>query len=493
VSINVAPADITLDALRTAEAGALGPCRLALESGEFLVGDEIYRHLPGRRLVFSASRGDGRVLVKLFFHAKDHERERAGLERLHAAGIRTPTLRRLPKLPGAWLLATEFLPGAQSLAERIRSRTAPDADADIAATLALLATLHRAHLIQADPHLDNFLFSGGAPHVIDGAGIHPARNENAHRANLALFLAQFEPGRDQRLRALLPAYGTPPPDPTALAREVLRARHRRLRDYRAKCLRTCGEFVAERGWNRFVARRRDYTDPGLGALLATPESQLAAGQWLKDGNTTSVLRIAGAGSDLVVKRYNIKHWRHGLSRAPRRSRAWVAWQNANMLALLGVPTPQTLALLEHRLGPVRRSAYLITEYSAGVPLQDWLRQQADAVVPDWLDRALLDIFAALAAARISHGDLKASNFLVQSTLVQSTLVQSAGLVKGTDRRVQLIDLDAMRQHRCGWRFRRAQRRDLARFLDNWDGALRQHFETLLAPLRAGARPARPEH
>ena len=477
MSTPVTPMETTIDALRATHGGALGPFRLALGNGEFLVGEAIHRHLPGRRLVFSAARGDDRVLVKLFFHARDHAREHAGLERLHAAGIRTPALRWLHQLPGAWLLATELLPGAQGLAQRIRNRTAPDAEADIAATLALLGTLHRAHLIQADPHLDNFLFSGNTPHVIDGAGIHPARKKNACRANLALFLAQFEPRWDQRLLALLPAHGTPPPDPAALAREVCRARHRRLRDYRGKCLRTCGEFVAERGWDRLVVRRRDHTDPGLGALLAAPESELAAGQWLKDGNTASVVRITGAGADLVVKRYNIKDWRHGLGRALRRSRAWVSWQNANMLALLGVATPQPLALLEHRFGPLRRSACLISAYSPGVPLQDWLRQQGEAVIPDWLDRALLDIFASLAAARVSHGDLKASNFLVESTR----------------RQLLLIDLDAMRLHRCDRRFRRAQRRDLARFLTNWDGAIRRHFENLLAPLRVGIQPAQPEH
>lgn len=464
------PPDITLDALRAAQVGALAPFRLALAAGEFLVGDAIYRHLPGRRLVFGAAWQDRRILVKLFFRARDHAREHAGLERLHAAGIRSPALYRLPELPGAWLLATEFLPGAQSLAERLRSRTAAAADADIAATLALLGALHRAELIQADPHLDNFLFSDDVPYVIDGAGIHPARKKNAWRANLALFLAQFDPSRDPRLLALLPAYGTPRPDPAMLAREVLRARHRRLRDYRRKCLRTCGEFIAERRWDRLVVRRRDGTD--LEALLAAPEAQLAAGEWLKDGNTASVLRVAAAGAALVVKRYNIKHRRHGLGRALRRSRAWISWQNANMLALLGIPTPQPLALLEHRFGPLRRTAYLISAYSPGVPLQDWLRQQGEAAVPDWLDRALRDILAALGTARISHGDLKASNFLVDDT----------------DRHVQLIDLDAMRLHRCGRRFRRARHRDLARFLANWDGTIRRHFENLLAPLRAGVRP-----
>jgi tRNA A-37 threonylcarbamoyl transferase component Bud32 len=464
--------DITIAALRAAHVGALAPFRLALADGEFLIGDAIYRHLPGRRLVFGAEWQNRRILVKLFFRARDHARERAGLERLHTRGIRAPALRPLPELPGVWLLATEFLPEAQSLAERLQSRTAPEADADIAATLALLGALHRADLIQADPHLDNFLFSGDTPYVIDGAGIYPARKKNACHANLALFLAQFEPAWDQRLLALLPAYGAPPPEPGTRAREVLRARHRRLRDYRRKCLRTCGEFIAERRWDRLVVRRRDFANPGFDTLLAATEAQLAAGEWLKDGNTASVLRIAAAGSTLVVKRYNIKHRRHGLGRALRHSRAWISWRNANMLALLGIPTPQPLALLEHRFGPLRRTTYLISAYSPGVPLQDWLRQQEEAVVPDWLDRALRDILAALGTARISHGDLKASNFLVEDS----------------DRRVQLIDLDAMRLHRCGRRFRRARHRDLTRFLDNWDGAIRRHFENLLAPLRAGARP-----
>lgn len=63
---------------------------------------------------------------------------------------------------------------------------------------------------------------------------------------------------------------------------------------------------------------------------------------------------------------------------------------------------------------------------------------------------LVRLLHRLQEQRISHGDLKASNFLIQ----------------GDD--VLLIDLDAMRQHHSAAAFRKAWRRDLQRFRRNWD-------------------------
>jgi len=65
--------------------------------------------------------------------------------------------------------------------------------------------------------------------------------------------------------------------------------------------------------------------------------------------------------------------------------------------------------------------------------------------------ALDRLFAALIRERISHGDLKGHNLLWDEALGQWSL----------------IDLDAMRQHACPWRFARAYRQDRARFLRNW--------------------------
>jgi len=61
-------------------------------------------------------------------------------------------------------------------------------------------------------------------------------------------------------------------------------------------------------------------------------------------------------------------------------------------------------------------------------------------------RALLQL---LADASISHGDLKATNFIVTSQGLCTT------------------DLDAMCEHRFRWRFARAFRQDLDRLRRNW--------------------------
>jgi tRNA A-37 threonylcarbamoyl transferase component Bud32 len=74
------------------------------------------------------------------------------------------------------------------------------------------------------------------------------------------------------------------------------------------------------------------------------------------------------------------------------------------------------------------------------------------------------LIAALRAARLSHGDLKATN----------VLLSPAGPV--------LIDIDALRAHRSAAAFERAHAKDLARFMRNWesDPQLSRMFEEALA-------------
>jgi tRNA A-37 threonylcarbamoyl transferase component Bud32 len=62
---------------------------------------------------------------------------------------------------------------------------------------------------------------------------------------------------------------------------------------------------------------------------------------------------------------------------------------------------------------------------------------------------MTSLLAQLAYCRISHGDMKGTNF-----------IQSP-------RGIAVIDLDAMREYRTDSGFRRAQQRDLQRFLRNW--------------------------
>ena len=121
------------------------------------------------------------------------------------------------------------------------------------------------------------------------------------------------------------------------------------------------------GWRRFVAVTRTADTPALRAVLADPDAALAApeSQWLKRGNSASVVRLSVDGRPVVVKRYNLKNFAHRLRRFWRPSRAWHSWRNAHRLTLWGVPTPPPVALLECRFGPLRGRAYYLSEAVAG--------------------------------------------------------------------------------------------------------------------------------
>jgi hypothetical protein len=63
--------------------------------------------------------------------------------------------------------------------------------------------------------------------------------------------------------------------------------------------------------------------------------------------------------------------------------------------------------------------------------------------------AVVELLRLLAGALTSHGDFKATNFVL------------------SDDKLFILDLDAMREHRFKWRFRRAFKRDLERLMQNW--------------------------
>ena len=82
-----------------------------------------------------------------------------------------------------------------------------------------------------------------------------------------------------------------------------------------------------------------------------------------------------------------------------------------------------------------------------------------------MKEAVRTLFANLAAAHISHGDLKASNFIC-----------------GGEELV-VLDLDVMRQHDSEASWRKAWQKDRARFLRNWPegSALRRDMDAALPP------------
>ncbi len=417
------------------------------------------RILPGRRWTLAGVLEQGRrpVVAKLFLagrRARRHfERERRGLEVLHQRGIAAPEVlySGTVDVPHGWLVLTAWLSGAS--ADTLGEAALP-------AVVRAVALQHAEGIEQRDAHLGNFLIRDGVAWTLDGAGIHAAGSALSTaraRRNFVLWLAQFPPTVDARLGDWYALYRMARWDsgrigPRAGLRALL-ARARRKREARQldKALRTCTTFEASRGFGRFCVLDRRDDSPALRALLADPDAAFAAPQteWLKRGNTASVVRLVAGGRSLVIKRYNLKGVGHWLRRCWRPSRAWHSWRNAQRLMLWGLPTPRPVALLESRFGWLCGRAWYVSEYVPGEPLGVALTAASPARRVVLLER-LGHLLAGLARLRLSHGDLKATNLLVDH-----------------DNQLMLLDLDAMRRHRWAGAFERALARDLTRLRANW--------------------------
>lgn len=447
------------------------PFTTALDDGRIVTVSRLLRVLPGRRVVGEGRIGQTPALVKLFIgddSTRHWQRENEGIHALARAGIPTPETLFSGALRGdGRALLTRFLPDAVSLAEawaNVSGLPAGDAQACavIEPAIRVVGRMHAEGLIHEDPHLGNFLRQDASLFVIDGDAIRSpgagsAVSHDLATRNLALLLAQLPAEWDAHLDTLLSAYGTGrvpgnPADGPLLA-EITRARKLRLKHFLEKTVRDCTRFSVEKTLRRFSAVVRDAA-PWLQPVVDAPNSALTTGTPIKAGRTASVARVDLDGHRVVIKRYNLKNHGHAFSRLWRPSRAWHAWHAAHRLAFLGIATPAPLAMIEERLGPLRRRAWLITEFCPGRNLVQHLA--ADDVPPGDEADAIVKLFRGLHRERISHGDLKATNLLWH------------------DNRIFVIDLDAMRQHRADAAFRRAWGRDRARLLRNWPAGSTLH-------------------
>jgi serine/threonine protein kinase len=118
------------------------------------------------------------------------------------------------------------------------------------------------------------------------------------------------------------------------------------------------------------------------------------------------------------------------------------WRQAQWLMQAGVRTARPLALLIRRANLLRPEGYMITEYiEASEELYWTLERDRPRLDPrqrwrsmDGLTRAVAEVFARLHENRLSHRDLKATNFLL-----------TGGLGSAHDPLVWLVDLDGLAQ------------------------------------------------
>ena len=433
-----------------------------------LICNAILRNLPGKRLVCSGiwNRQEP-VVAKIFIDPSGAERhyqqELRGITALKAAQIPTPALLFQGTLADglAPLLLFQKMDGFETLTKRLATAAnTAERLVTMRPVVASIARLHAAGLRQRDIHPGNFLLSANEVMIIDGDDIEPPHNgplpQDASMSNLALFFAQFYPEFDHTMPQLLDIYGNGRDwDLDSEIRERIKQEIRRWRDWRQKkylqkIQRSCTAFIVKKDWHRFMVCDREWYSPSKQQLLKDPDTYIKTGTILKDGNSATVVKVTIDSQTLVIKRYNIKNHRHALRRCLRTSRAMVSWRNAHRLRFLGIDTPQPMAVIEERWGGLRKQAFFIMAYLPGETIDQFVRAKIDdpQAIKDCLDQ-LEARLKQLAAAQISHGDFKATNFLL-----------SAG-------RLCLVDLDGMQAHRSSSSFKLAFRKDLLRLQHNW--------------------------
>jgi RIO-like serine/threonine protein kinase len=189
----------------------------------------------------------------------------------------------------------------------------------------------------------------------------------------------------------------------------------------------------------------------LGRITTEPDRAMQSlGQTLKHDGTTSVVRIEENGQCWVIKRYNTKNPWHALRRTVRRSRAANCWHMSALLTAAGVRVPAPVAYMEKRVGPLRGRSYFVYEYVDAEDLLSYMMTHTNTCDIDHVIQKVTDTFTALHAAKINHGDMKATNLMVDG-----------------DQEIALIDLDAAVKPDSAETFRRGYDKDRSRFMRNW--------------------------
>lgn len=468
-----------MNGIRVADGYSLGasgrsleiPFRVLLESDNRhieLTCSRILRILPGKRLVCSGEYNGQDVVVKFFLdsrRAKRHcAREEKGIRALNKAGIKTQNLlfKGLLKPGCEPVLVFRMIDRATNFTDVWKQVTSDNTHAQLLRQIiSIIADQHEAGLTHDDLHMGNFILAINDIYTIDGGAVNvryrgKPLSESKSLENLGLFFAKIYPQFDRLVPDAFNMYLEKRAWTkntvlcNRLTKEIRHQYKKNKKKYLKKIYRECTAFICQKSWNRFLVYDRKYNTEKMVRFLTDPDALIDMNRLLKNGNTSTVAMVEVDGQRYAVKRYNIKNAWHALRRCLRPSRAWNSWRNAHRLTILGIPTPKPIALLEKRWGFFRSKAYFITEYVDGIDVYHLLRSdKGQDVYQGDLVEQFGKLFQQLSTASISHGDFKATNFIV------------------TDNRLFITDLDAMREHQFRCRFRKAFGRDLKRFMQNW--------------------------
>jgi tRNA A-37 threonylcarbamoyl transferase component Bud32 len=156
---------------------------------------------------------------------------------------------------------------------------------------------------------------------------------------------------------------------------------------------------------------------------------------LKTSNRAKLAVIQFEGRRYILKRYNLKNWRHRLKRLLAPSLAWRIWKANHLIKMRGISTSHLLAAVDVGTGAGYRCSFALYDYIDDV--SEGYRHIQDSFLDDrkrpYVMRRLAKLAWELHQKGIHHGDLKASNIIWSFNEEQENL--------------KVIDLDAVRFNR----------------------------------------------
>jgi len=357
-------------------------------SSSELICNKIIRILVGKRIVCDSEWHQKPVVAKIFLNSikaeRHFKREIKGINALKNGGIKTPVILfqgNIQQNATPVLLFQKVTPSLNLQEVFETTKTDEKRIALLKQLAALIAEHHEAGLKQTDLHLGNFLLSENDIYTIDGATIDTSQkgkslSEAISIKNLGLFLAQLNSSFEHLFYVTFQAYKAKRSWHVEknlfdhLLKEVKSQRKKRHKKYLHKIFRESTSFIYHKSWNSYMVCKRNFYYGKMKQLIADPDSVIVSSRLLKDGNSSTVALTLVNNKLIVVKRYNIKNFIHGLKRCPRKTRAWASWLNAHKLKLLNIPTPKPIAFFEKRWGPFRSTSYYISEYIDGTDLKE---------------------------------------------------------------------------------------------------------------------------
>lgn len=195
-----------------------------------------------------------------------------------------------------------------------------------------------------------------------------------------------------------------------------------------------------------------YNSDAIQSLLLDPEQafqNIKPESFLKNGDTTTVIKLKIDDKEIVIKRYNRLGIWHGIRRGLRCSRAKRSWVYAWHLLSHQIPTPTPIAFVEKNHG-IFKTSYFLNDFLEGISARDFFDNKID-LDPSTLPIAhkISEIINKLLAQPFIHGDLKATNILLSK------------------EQPYLIDLDGAKHSRFKFILNKVNQHELKRFLKNW--------------------------